>query len=160
MAISCIIVIGYWVNPFEFMHDRRVGDYGQSPFNARIAKLRYVENMDVKPDAFVLGTSNTMRFLPDTLNHYLGHDFYNFGVYKCTAEDYLCITKCLVEDVGCKPKMMFIGLDQLSFRAEANSKKIFYGGEDRLIYKPRISKYLPDFNYGKLWFGRFQKLLT
>ena len=59
----------------------------------RVSKYNRVKEMKKKPECFVMGSSNSMRFLPETIDSLLGLSAFNFGVFHARVEDFWCISR-------------------------------------------------------------------
>jgi len=147
-----------YVNPYAF--------YGFNQkktaiLNARHAKYTELKSLNSKPEIFVFGSSNSMRFLPKSLSAHTGLDAYNYGVFYATAEDYYCIPKALYEIDRLKPKLMIFCLDVFSFSIDnAAYDEVFVGARNRLSYDENLAKHLPDFSSTRLFWFRLKTSLT
>lgn len=165
LVLSCIflfsisiIVLNIFINPYGF--------YGKKQkkiqiLNARRLKLNFIEKSNVNYEAFVLGSSNSMRFNPELIEKKTKLKAYNYGVFYATAEDYYVLPKLLFELETTKPKLILFCLDVFSFRKVVKTHdEVFEGARNRLSYFPRASKYLNDYSDVKLNWFRLKSALT
>lgn len=165
LVLSCIIlftisiiVLNIFINPYGF--------YGEKQkkiqiLNSRRLKLNFIETNTCKYEAFVLGSSNSMRFDPELIEKKTNLKAYNYGVFYATAEDYYVLPKLLFEVETIHPKLILFCLDVFSFRkAIKTHDEVFKGARNRLSYYSRASKYLPDYSDLKLNWFRFKSALT
>lgn len=117
--------------------------------------------MDDKPECIVMGSSNSMRMLPETLEDDLGLKAFNYGVFHARAEDFYCIGKLLTAQPETTPKVVFLCVDDWNLADEpALPDEVFEGAEKRLAYKPLLSQYLDDYNGFSLGWARVKASLS
>ena len=146
ILFSATISINFYVNSYGYYGDEQLGDNGV--FNAEIAKYDYLKQARIKPKAIVLGSSNSMRMLPKTIDSLFGLSAYNYGVYQATVEDFYCISNALIRDLKILPALMIICVDDWNFAEyPVAGDVVFKGGQNRLCYKWRLSQYLKDFSW-------------
>jgi hypothetical protein len=156
---SVTAAINIYSNPFGYYGDAQLG-VGQV-FNAQIEKLHHIESMEVKPDAFVFGSSNSMRMSPKLIDSLFQCRSYNYGVYQAGVADYYCIGHVILDDLKIKPKLVIVCVDDWSFaELPQPPDRVFYGAQNRLAYKPRFSKYLKDFSWLKLIWAQVKSSLS
>src|SRR5438132_14386869 len=96
--LSGIVVgLNIYVNSYGYYGDKQLGN--AEVFNAHIAKYYHLKNSGFKPEAVVLGSSNSMRMLPRAIDSIFNLKAFNYGVYQATAEDFYCVSKTLVNDL-------------------------------------------------------------
>lgn len=158
LVLILIVSLNIYVNPYGF--------YGSSQksveiLNARRLKYNDLCKLENKPEAFVFGSSNSMRFLPSSIEKETNIPAYNYGVFYATAEDYYALPKTLYQINGLEPKLIIFCLDVFSFSESAESfDEVFRGSKNRLSYYENASKHLPDFSYLKLLMYRLKSALT
>ncbi len=158
LFLGLIILINIFVNPYGF--------YGESQkkieiLNSRNLKFNHLKNSESNYEAFVFGSSNSMRFSPNFIEKKTNLKTYNYGVFYATAEDYYCLPKTLYEIKSINPKLIIFCLDVFSFKkAPKTFDEVFKGARNRLSYYTRASKYLPDFSNIKLNWYRIKSALT
>lgn len=145
VLITPVVLINTSINSYGYYGDYQ---YGEAPvFNAQIAKYYYLKNNSIKPGAFVLGSSNSMRVLPETIDSLFKLKAFNYGVYQASVEDFWCITNVILNDLRINPKLFIICVDDWNFRNYSTAKDVvFKGAQNRLAYKQVFSKYLPSYS--------------
>lgn len=158
VLIAITISINVYVNPYSYYGNESLGTL--KVFNAQKAKYLHLEQLKKKPNAYVLGSSNSMRMLPKTIDSLFNVKSFNYGVYQASVEDFYCITNALVKDLKVKPKLVIICIDDWNFAIKKHAKdKVFDGAQNRLVYATMMSKYLADFSEIKLLWARFKTAL-
>jgi len=153
------ISVNVFINPYGYYGDQSLG--GAYITNAHIAKYNYLKNLKNKPNTFILGSSNAMRFTPKTIDSALNLNSFNFGVYQASIEDFYCISKVIIEDLNIKPKLMFICIDDWNFSSYSKKKDVvFTGAQNRLAYKTKFSKHLKDYSPLVLYWSRFKTAIS
>ena len=153
-----IASLNIFINPYGF--------YGSSQksveiLNARELKYNDVSQLEIKPQAFVFGSSNSMRFLPSSIEKQTKLNAYNYGLFYATAEDYYSLPKTLYQINEVEPKLIIFCLDVFSFIETPESfDEVFRGAKNRLSYYKNASKYLPDFSQLKLLRYRLKSAFT
>lgn len=143
----------WYVNPW--------GNYGrtgyQRIYNARLAKAEYLSELprEQLPDALVLGSSNTMRYDPATIERLLGLKAFNFGVFWGRAEDDLCIVRHFVRDLQHRPALLIIGVDTWTFSPPEEDHPLFGGVNRRLLNTPQLARHYPSVTTPKLYWSYF-----
>ena len=152
---SLTLAINIYVNPYGYYGDKSLG--GAYIFNAQEAKLLYLKNSKNKPDAFVLGSSNSMRMVPEAIDSLFSVHSFNYGVYQASVEDFYCITHVLIDDLKTHPKLLIICIDDWNFKNYTHPKdEVFVGAQNRLAYKTELSQYLPNYSAIKLTWSQFK----
>ena len=158
LVLILIFSLNIYVNPYGF--------YGSSQksveiLNARQLKYNDLSELKIKPQAFVFGSSNSMRFLPSSIKKETNLLTYNYGVFYATAEDYYTLPQTLYQINGLEPKLIIFCLDIFSFSESPETfDEVFRGAKNRLSYYENASKYLPDFSQLKLLRYRLKSALT
>ncbi len=133
-----------YVNPW--------GNFGptgyHNMYNARLAKTAYIDGLspDRRPEVITLGSSNTMRFRPKTIERLLGKSAFNYAVFWGAAEDFLCIARHLVDDLNHRPDLLIVGLETWTFKPPGDEHPIFPGVRRRLLNTPQLIRHHPDIN--------------
>jgi hypothetical protein len=155
LLAAITVSINVYVNPYGYYGDKTLGD--EKVFNAQIAKYYYLKTLKKKPDTYVLGSSNSMRMKPRSIDSLFGVRSFNYGVYQAGVEDFYCIANVLVNDLKTKPKLMIICTDDWNFGTYGKGSDIvFKGAQNRLAYKWQFSRYLKDFSWTKLEWARLK----
>lgn len=153
LGVTAIFAFSAYVNPW--------GDFGPTGYhrlyNARLAKANYIDSLprEQLPEAIVLGSSNTMRYSPATIERELGLSAFNFGVFWGRAEDYLCIVSHLVKDLDHRPSLLIIGIDTWSLGPAGTEHPVFPGLRRRLLNTPQLVKHHPDVDAFRLYWSDF-----
>ncbi len=147
LQLLCLFAFAWYVNPW--------GDFGRTGFhrlyNARLAKANFIDALPQCefPEVVVLGSSNTMQYSPATIERLTGKSAFNFGVFWGRTEDFLCITRHLVNDLNLTPSLLIVGIDTWSFAPAINEHPVFPGIRRRLLNAPQLSRHLPGAGWGK-----------
>lgn len=159
VLISITIAINVFVNPYGYYGDKQLG-MGEL-FNSHVAKYDYLNDNKLKPEAIVLGSSNSMKMLPKTIDSLFGLKAFNYGVYQAGIEDFYCVSNVLMKDLNIKPKLFIICIDDWNFSKGSQAKdQVFERAQNRLAYKYRFSKYLSNFSWITLWWCQFKSSLS
>jgi hypothetical protein len=154
-----VIFVNVFANPYGFYGEKSLGQ--AVIFNAQMAKYSYLKQRLQKPDAYVLGSSNAMRMKPETIDRLFNTRSFNYAVYQASIEDFFAIAHAVVEDIKAKPKLFIICVDDWNFRQFVPAKDaVFRGSQNRLSYKPALSKYLKDFSWTLLTWARLKSALS
>jgi hypothetical protein len=156
--ISTSIFFNVFINAYGYYGDRQLNIYSLS---VSTSKLHQLSKKDSKPEAFIMGSSNSLSMKPEIVEEKTGLKCYNYGIFQFTIEDFYCATRAIYEDAGCSPKLIILCIDDWAL-AEKHSPKdeVFKGAQNRLSYKPILSKYLPDYSVTKLNWFRFKSALS
>lgn len=159
LLIAPVIAINIYINPYGYYGDYQLGE---APiFNAHIAKYYALKDSSFKPEAVVIGSSNSMRMLPATIDSLFGLKAFNYGVYHAGVEDFWCIANTLVNDLKIKPKLFIICIDDWNFKSYSQARDaVFKGAQNRLSYKPVFSKYLHDYSGVVLNWNRIKTAIS
>lgn len=157
---GCALIMGLciYVNPW--------GNYGSKGFaflyNVRYAKTVYLSELPKQelPDIFILGSSNVMRFSPETIKDRWNMSAFNYGVFWGKAEDELLIAKHILLDLKHKPKLFIIGVDTWTFKPHENEHPVFPGLRRRLINTPDLIKHHPDIAGYQIFWSKVRDLFS
>lgn len=140
-----VVLLGVWLNPW--------GGFGPVGFhrlpNGRYTKTKHIDAMPKgqRPQIYVLGSSNVMRYSADTIERLWGKKAFNYGVFWGRPEDFYAIAEHLYEDLGERPEMFIVGLDVWSLRRpEVIGNPVFEGMRRRLINTPTLSRHLDEYS--------------
>lgn len=153
LGLMGLFAFSWYVNPW--------GDFGTTGFhrlyNARLAKANYLDQLprDELPQVVVMGSSNTMQYSPATIQRLMGKTAFNFGVFWGRTEDFLCITRYLVEDLDHRPELLILGIDTWSFVPAMSEHPVFPGIRRRLLTTPQLVRHLPGANSVKLHWANY-----
>jgi hypothetical protein len=150
--VLCTSLFNIYFNPYSTFSDYQFES--KKVYSDRVAKFKKIESLESKPEGYVLGSSNSMRMLPDHLEQETGLSFFNYGVFHARVEDFWAISNVLISDLNAEPKLILLCLDDWNFADEPPpSDELFLGAEKRLAYKDVYAKYLDDFSEIKQnWF--------
>ena len=155
LLVATTSIVNIYFNPYatfsNYQFEKRV------VVSDRMQKCLQVKGLSEKPEAFVLGSSNSMRFLPKTIDSLTGLNAYNYGVFHARVEDFWCISNVILKDFKLRPKLVLFCIDDWNFADEpAPPDEFFEGAEKRLAFKPIYAKYLDDYSTGKLLWNQFK----
>jgi hypothetical protein len=144
--------LNIYVNPYSSFSDYQLET--KKVHSDRVSKYERLLAIEEIPEAFIFGSSNSMRFRPDYLKEKSGLNSFNYGVFHARVEDFWCISNVLINELHFEPKLVVFCLDDWNFADEpAPNDEFFKGAEKRLAYKFVYSKYLDDYSDVKLkWF--------
>jgi len=135
------------------IHSNHYGYFGPTGqfafYNDRLGKAEYLAALppDRLPDAFVIGSSNTMPILPKDIDHLLGVRSFNLGSFWGRAEDTWAWSNFLVGELGLRPKLVILGIEPWTFADDSRGPPLLAMYQRRLITTPQLAQYLP--NYGE-----------
>lgn len=101
----------------------------------RDEKLSFLRAMDPPPAAIALGSSRVFLLDPDRIERLTGLRAFNASVSYARPEEYLAMTRYIVEDLGIKPKLIIIGANV----GELNHDPI----DPQTITNSKLRRYLP-----------------
>lgn len=148
-----LLILAVYANPW--------GNWGPTGYhrwyNARRAKVQYIDalNRQSLPQVVVLGSSNTMRYCPATIERHLGKTAFNFGVFWGKSEDFLTIASHMVKDLDHRPELLLVGIDTWTFAPREQDNPVFPGIRRRLLNTPQLARHLPTANPVKLCWAKF-----
>jgi plasmid maintenance system killer protein len=123
-------------------------------------KLKALKEAEVKPKAIIYGSSNALSMDTKLVENLTGLKTYNYGIFQFTVEDFYCSVHALYED-SIKPKLIILCMDDWLLADRPSPKdEVFKGAQNRLSYKPDLSKFLPDYSSVKLNWNRFKSSLS
>jgi len=157
-----LVIVGTWnicINPYGYYGNTNIGD---APiFNSRVKKLEHLRERETVPQVVVMGSSNSMRMLPATIERITGKTAFNYGVFQARVEDFYCISRAMKTELGELPEMVVLCLDDWNLAQEpAKPDEVFEGAERRLAYHPELAQYLDDYNPMYLRWCQFKNALT
>ena len=151
-GLALLLALAIYVNPW-----RNFGDVGITRLmNSRSTKLRYVAALpDAElPDAYVLGSSNTMAYDPADIERLLGYSAFNFGVFWGKSEDDLTILSWILEDRKATPKLLIVGADTWALAPAEDDHPVFPGLRRELLNEPALMKHHPPLGAWRIWWSR------
>ncbi|MDA7803716.1 hypothetical protein N8987_04000 [Crocinitomix sp.] len=158
-SIVSIVVFNFYFNVYGLFSDYQTSY--RVVVNDRVGKYNWIINMEEKPEAYIFGSSNSMRMNPDSIESITGLKSFNMGMFHARVEDFWCMANALLNSDETHPKLIIFCIDDWNFADEPpKSDEIFQGAEKRLAYKPVLSKYLDDFSKIKLNWGKLSAALT
>ncbi|MBK9193323.1 MAG: hypothetical protein IPM77_18555 [Crocinitomicaceae bacterium] len=159
LLVTIISGLNIYTNTYGLFSDYQLSY--KEVHNDRISKFNWAISQSNQPQAYIFGSSNSMRFDPDSIAAYTGLTSINFGLFHARSEDYWCMTNALISELNEPPKLIVFCLDDWNFCDEpAPSDEVFKGTEKRLAVKSDFSKYLDDFSYNKLIWSQFKFSLS
>jgi hypothetical protein len=156
---TSVILLNIYTNTYGLFSDFQLSY--KEVHNDRVSKYNWALNAQEQPEAFIFGSSNSMRFTPDSIASITGLSCMNFGLFHARAEDYWCMTNALIDGLDSPPRLIIFCLDDWNFCDEkAPSDEIFRGAEKRLSVKPKFSHYLDDYSVLKLRWAQLKFALA
>ena len=150
VPLGVIFAFVCYVNPW--------GDYGSSGFhwlyNARLMKTDYIDALpaDRRPRAWVMGSSNTMSYKPSTVRRLTGLTAFNYGVFWARADDLLCISAHLIDDLHCRADLLIVGVDTWTVAPADDAHPVYPGLRRRLLNTPQLIRHHPGVSRtGRVW---------
>jgi hypothetical protein len=126
-----LIVASLYSNHYGYF-----GGTGQFGFyNDRLSKSDYLFAQEAKdlPEAYIIGSSNTMPFRTATVKALYGVSAFNLGSFWGRAEDIWAWSNFVVRDLGKKPKLVFIGVEPWTFADDNRGPPLLSMYQRRLI---------------------------
>jgi hypothetical protein len=138
-----IITLARLSNHFAYF-----GSNGQFEFyNGRLAKIDYLNTLPVDqlPDAWIIGSSNTMPFQPSMVDTLFPVErSFNLGAYWGRVEDQWAWSNYLLKDLGSRPKLVIFGVEPWTFSDDQRGPPLYGKYRRRLLAVSELAKYLPD----------------
>jgi hypothetical protein len=104
-------VIQYLVDPLDLYSGIQANPpVDQNPRLDKVGLCQAFSPLDT--DALILGSSRSMR-LPTGVFERYGYRAFNWGVNGGLVEDFYCITRYMVEELGCRLRLIVIGWEPL-----------------------------------------------
>lgn len=160
-AIGIVLLLGFsvFVNPWGYF-----GPVGYHPYeNAHLTKTRHLDALapGQLPRVYVLGSSNVMRYSPETILRLTGQSAFNYGVFWGRAEDFYVLARHLIEERGHRPSLFIVGLEVWSFRPPDNvGNPVFDGMSQRLVNTPELARHLDGYHPLKRFWAAVTDSLT
>lgn len=106
--------------------------YGNNPFGfetkavamARENKFNMVEHAKKNYEAFIIGSSSAHRIHTDDVKSLTGFETFNYAVQHTTPEDYLAITRHILQKT--KPKLILLQMDFYGLNQNFKTDTRFY----------------------------------
>jgi hypothetical protein len=158
LGVLAIAAFSVYINPW--------GTFGRTGrldlYNARLMKAEYLAALprDKLPQAIVLGSSNVMRYNPQTIERLWGLSAFNFGVFWGGADDFYCITRYLLDDLQHKPKLLILGVDPWTLTTTAREHPVFPGMPRRLLNAGPLVRHHSEINAVSLQWARVVDLFS
>lgn len=127
-----LLIAVYVVNPHGFFDTRYVEPLVLTNRTEKIAALK---NSAPRPEAVILGSSRVFELDPEQLEEKTGLHTYNAGVSYARPEEWLALTRLMVERLGITPRLLVIGVNV----GELNHDTI----DVQTITNPDLRPYLP-----------------
>ncbi len=144
------------VDPFKAFGDRVVPwDSYSLTLNPRNSKAVYISDKLDEFDAYVIGSSSAASFLPEVLDAYTGHHYYNMFHYGAdSAYDLRLAAWLLEQDPDVKQLCLVLGLNEANL-PETKSDALDSGwypvsGESRASYWAKFLFASPHYSMEKL----------
>jgi hypothetical protein len=151
LSLALVCAVNVYVNPFSQFGERQLSN--PQVTSDRMEKFHFVESLGIKPQAFILGSSNSMRVKPSVLEEYTGFKSFNYGVNHASSEDFWCISNVLLKDLNIKPKFILLCADDWDFaEIPRRNDEFFCGLKSRseafdLICEYQIGDHFSSFDY-------------
>jgi hypothetical protein len=142
-AAAAVVGVSIWSNHF--------GDFGEAGqyliYNDRRAKSEFLVRRfaELRPEAWVIGSSNTMPFLPSAVEERFGLRAFNLGVYWGRVEDSWAWVNFLTSELGARPRMILLGIEPWTFGAEGSGPPLFRRYRRRLLNAPLLRPYVDGY---------------
>jgi hypothetical protein len=91
-----------------------------------------------------------MRFSPETIARLWNVTAFNYGVFWGGADDFLCISRYVLEELHRRPRLFIIGVDPWTLTTTAREHPVLPGLPRRLINTTQLARQHPDVNAVKL----------
>jgi len=141
---TVLIGLSWYSNHYGYF-----GPEGQFAFyNDRLSKSEYLANLapEELPQAYIIGSSNTMPILPASVERLYGLRTFNLGSFWGRAEDIWAWTNFVVRDLQKKPSLVILGVEPWTFADDNRGPPLLSMYQRRLLTAPRLTVYLPHFD--------------
>lgn len=157
LLLLVVSSINFYVNPYGYYGNNQLA---AGTVSLSLYKLKHLKSDTVKPQAIIFGSSNALSMDPDWITSRTGLKTYNYGIFQFTVEDLYCSVRALYEN-NIHPKLIVLCVDDWLLADRPSPKdEVFKGSQNRLSYKPELSKYLPDYSWLRLDWCRFKSSLS
>lgn len=150
MAATILIVASMLLaSSIHSNHYGYFGPKGQFAFyNDRQAKANYLASVPDEEfaEAFIVGSSNTMPFLPSTVERLYGLRTFNLGCFYGRAEEIWAWSNYLVRDLGKHPKLVILGVEPWTFANDDRGPPLLSMYRRTTLTSPVLAKYITEFN--------------
>jgi len=145
LIFVCLVVgINLWVNPYSYYGQMSLGK--PHTHNDRLSKSIFILENNIKIEALLLGSSNSMRFYPDWLEKSFNLSSYNFGLFQASVEDFYCVTNFVLQKNPGDLKLVVFNLDDWNFsKIEFNSFNILHPANNRLTSVNSLARFLDNY---------------
>lgn len=154
-----LIMASVYSNPYGYF-----GPVGQpATYNGRLAKVEYLSKLpkDQIPDAWIIGSSSTLPFQPETVNKLFSvKRTFNLGSFWGRAEDFWAWSNFILRDLNARPKLVILGVEPWTFADDRRGPPLLLEYRRRLIVTPQLAKYLPGFSTLKYQAAKILDSLT
>jgi hypothetical protein len=155
--LLCVSLINVFINPYGYYGNKQMVS---TTLCLNYFKLKVLEKAATKPQAIIYGSSNSLSMDTKLVENYTGLKTYNYGVFQFTVEDFYCSVRALYEN-HIQPKLIILCMDDWLIAERPKPKdEVFKGAQNRLSYKPELSKFLPDYSPITLNWCRFKSSLS
>ena len=120
------------VDPYEKYGINVFGFKTKAVMFGREVKFRMLDNTQNKYEAFLLGSSAAHRYKTSDMNEITGLKSFNYSVQHSTTEDYLAITRHIIEKQD--PKLIIVQFDFYTLNKHFDT--------DPRLYNSPLKKYL------------------
>ena len=120
------------VDPYEKYGINVFGFKTKAVMFGREVKFRMLDNTTNKYEAFLLGSSAAHRYKTSDMNEITGLKSFNYSVQHSTTEDYLAITRHIIEKQS--PKLIIVQFDFYALNKNFET--------DPRLYNSPLKKYL------------------
>lgn len=113
LLTSILGVTLYIIDPYDKFSHNYLHLKTKGVFDNRTNKFLYLKTHQNIYEAFILGSSRGMQLQPKIMQKYTGYKTFNYSVYTANPQDYLAMTRYIVQTQ--KPKLIWIHLDFFAF---------------------------------------------
>ena len=145
IGVSALLLTASW-------HSNHYGYFGRAGqfafYNDRLAKAEHLAALDpgLLADAYVIGSSNTMPFLPADVQKHFGLGAFNLGTFWGRAEESWAWSNFLLRDLKRPPKLVIFGVEPWTFASDDRGPPLMSMYRRTLLTTPQLVPYLPHYH--------------
>jgi hypothetical protein len=118
LPVAALVLLQFLVDPFDLYPPQLLPPI---ELPSRKEKVAGYLSTDRDFDAFILGSSRTMRLDAEHVDSY-GYRCFNFGVGNCRAEDLYALLAMILDEGPRPPRLIILGLDPELFHPRLETR--------------------------------------
>lgn len=159
-ALIAAALIGLSIYSNHYGYFGRSGQFAF--YNDRLSKAEFLAKVPSfgLPTAYIIGSSNAMPILPQSVDRLFGVRSFNLGSFWGRAEDAWAWTNFIVNDLKQRPKLVLLGIEPWTFADDNRGPPLLAMYQRRLITTPQLAQYLPHYGEAKAYTSAVLDSLT